>query len=97
MFLFELILVSIIYLAITGLDIVSFFLVIHVLSLRWPTRPLLALDRVGEPIADPLIEAVTRAIPCHWMTGEERRKRLAAAATLLVLALSRLALAGLVS
>lgn len=96
MFLLELLLVSVIHLAVIGLDVFAFFVVIRVLTLRWPARPLLALDRVGEPITDPLIEAVTRAISCHWMTGEERRKHLAPAATLLVLALCRLAL-GLVA
>jgi hypothetical protein len=99
MFLFELLFVSVIHLAVIGLDVIGFFVVIRALTLRWPARPLLALDRIGEPISDPLIEAVTRAIPSQWMTGKDRRKNLAAAAaaTLLVLALCRLALAGLVA
>ena len=97
MFLFELLFVSVIHLAVIGLDVIGFFVVIRALTLRWPARPLLALDRIGEPISDPLIEAVTRAIPSQWMTGKDRRKHLAAAATLLVLALCRLALAGLVA
>jgi uncharacterized protein YggT (Ycf19 family) len=97
MFLFELLVFSIIYLVMIGLDVVAFFVVVHVLTLRWPTRQLLALDRVGEPISDPLIEAVTRAIPSNWSGREERRKHIAAATTLLVVALCRLALAGLVT
>ncbi len=97
MFLFELLFVSVIHLAVIGLDIVGFFVVIRVLILRWPARPLLALDRVGEPVTDPLIEAVERAMPCAWITGEKRRQHFGAAAALLVLALCRLALAGLVA
>ncbi len=50
MFLFELLFVSIIHLVMIGLDIVSFFVVIRVLSLCWPMRPLLALDRVCQPV-----------------------------------------------
>lgn len=95
--LIELLFVLVVHLAVIGLDVIGFFLIIRVLTLRWPVRLLLALDRVGRSITDPLIEAVTRALPCHWMTGEDRRKHLAAAATLLVLALCRLALAGLVA
>ena len=97
MFLFELLIGSIIHLAVIGLDIMGFFLVIRVLVLRWPTRPLLAVNRVGEPVTDPLVEAVVRALPGHWMAGEGRRTRVATAAALLVLALCRLALAGLVA
>jgi|GEM_PF-2341216 len=97
MFFIEFLLASVIHLAVIGLDVIGFFVVIRVLALRWSARPLLALDRVGGPVTDPLIEAVTRAIPCHWMTGEKRRKHVAAAATLLVLSLCRLALAGLVA
>ena len=97
MFLFELLFVSIIHLVVIGLDVIAFFLVIRVLTLRWPTRPLLSLDHVGKPVTDPLIESVTRAIPCSWSDAEERRKHLAVTLTLLVLALSRLAFAGLLA
>ena len=95
MFLFELLFASLIQLAVIGLDVVSFFLVIRALCIRWPARPLLAMDRVGKPVTDPLIESVARAIPCDWIDGDERRQRIALAVTLLVVALCRLALAGL--
>ena len=97
MFLFELLFVAVIHLALIGLDVVGFFVVIRVLALRWPARPLLALDRVGMPVTHPLIEAVARAVPCDWTTSEERQKHIAAAMALLVLALCRLALAGMLA
>jgi hypothetical protein len=97
MFLFDLFIKSVIYLAIVGLDIVGFFLVIRVLILRWPVRPLMALDRVGQSVTDPLVESVTRAIPWGWLDGDERRRQFAAAGTLLLVSLCRLALASLIS
>ena len=97
MFLLELLFVSIIYLAVVGLDVICFFVVVRVLALRWPARPLLALDRVGKPATDPLLESAFRAIPGHWVSSEQRRKHFAAALTLLVIALCRLALAGLLA
>ena len=97
MFLFELLILSIIHLVVIGLDVVSFFLVIRALTLRWPLRPFLAMDRVGQPVTDLLIEFVARAIPRDWIDGDHRRKQVAAAVTLLVVALCRLALAGLMA
>ena len=97
MFLFELLFVSIIHLAMIGLDLISFFLVIRVLTFRWPARPLLALDRIGEPVIDPLLATVGRTVPSDWTNGKVRLRHLDAAVTLLVLALCRLVLAGLVS
>jgi len=97
MFLLKLLFVSIIHLVMIGLDVIAFFVVIRVLALRWPARPLLALDRVGQPVTDPLIEAVARAIPCDWIDGEQRRRRIAAAVTMLVVALCRLGLSGLIA
>ena len=97
MFLFELLFVSIIHLAMIGLDVIGFFLVIRVLAFRWPARPLLALDRMGEPAINPLIESAARALPSDWIALEERRKLFAAAMALLVIALCRAALAGLIA
>ena len=97
MVLLELLIVSIVHLAIIGLDVLNFFVVICGLVLRWPKRPLLALDRVGEPVTDPLVASVAPAVPCNWISGDERRRCVAAAVALLVLALGRLALAGLLA
>ena len=95
MFLFELLILSTVHLAMIGLDVIGFFVVIRVLILRWPTRALLALDRVGQPVTDPLIAAVARAIPCEWIDDGDRRRQVAPAATMLLVALCRVALAGL--
>ncbi len=89
--------ISIIHLAVIGLDVIGFFVVIRVLTLRWLARPLLALDRVGEPITDLLIESVGRAVPTNWVDRGKRRTHFTAAMTLLVLALCRLALTGLLA
>jgi hypothetical protein len=87
--------VSIVYLAMIGLDVLSFFIVIRMLALRWPRAPLLSLDQVGKPVTDPLLPSVGRAIPWTWTSNPERRKHLAAVATLLGLALRRLGLPSL--
>ena len=83
---------SIVHLMATGLDVLSFFVVVRILAQRWPRRPVLAFDQVGKPVTDPLLAAVGRAVPCHWTGHPERRKHYVAAATLLVLALCRLGL-----
>ena len=92
----QLLFVVLIQLAILGLDIIGFVMV-RVLSNHWPARPLLAMDRVGEPVVKPLIEAVDRAIPGGWTSVEYRRKHFTVAITLLVIAICRLALAGLIA
>jgi len=97
MFLFQLLIVSIVHLAMIGLDVISFFVVIRILALRWPKRPLLALDQVGRPVTDSVIASFGRAIPWTWTSNPERRKHFAAVATLLGLALCRLGLTGLLA
>ncbi len=97
MFLFKLIAHSVLYLIVTGLDVVAFFLVIRILVHRWPVRPLLALDRVGEPITTPLIDAVVRMIPRQWILLESLRKQFAPAGTLLILSFVRLLLVSLLA
>jgi uncharacterized protein YggT (Ycf19 family) len=97
MILFQLLIASIVHLALVGLDVLSFFVVVRILAQRWSRRPLLAFDQVGKPITDPLLAAVGRAIPCNWTGHPERRKHYVAAATLLVLALCRLGLTGLLA
>jgi uncharacterized protein YggT (Ycf19 family) len=97
MFLFELLIVSIVHLAMVGLDVLSFFVVIRLLTQRWPRRLFLRFDQVGKPITDPLLASVNRAIPCSWTGNPERRKHYVASATLLGLALCRLGLTGLLA
>jgi hypothetical protein len=97
MFLFKLIAHSVLYLVVTGLDVLAFFLVIRILVNRWPVRPLLALDRVGEPVTTPLIEAAVRALPRNWMIFDARKKQVAAAGTLLLLSFVRLLLVSLLA
>ena len=82
-------------LALIGLDIVSFFVVIRFITLRWRLRPLLAFDQVGQPLVDPLVAAVQRAIPVGWLGLEPRRAQRTAAAALLVVAICRLAFSAL--
>ncbi len=81
MFLLRLLIVSIVQLAMIGLDVFSFFVVIRMLALRWPKAPLLALDQVGKPVTDPLVASVGRAIPCAWTGGFDHRKHVVAAVT----------------
>lgn len=97
MVLFKLIAHSVLYLIITGLDVVAFFLVIRILVNRWPVRPLLALDRVGEPVTTPLIEAAVRTMPRDWLLFDARRKQVAIAGALLALALVRLLIVSLLA
>ena len=74
-----------------GLDIVSFFLLVRLVTLRWQIRPLLAFDQVGRPLVDPLVRAVQRAVPAEWLGSEPRRTQLMTAAALLAVAICRLA------
>lgn len=92
MLMFQLLLASIVHLMATGLDVLSFFVVVRILAQRWPGRLVLAFDQVGKPVTGPLLAAVGRAIPSRWTGHPERRKHYVAAATLLVLALCRLGL-----
>ena len=90
--LIEALCVAVVGLVSLGLDIVGFFVVVRLLTLHWRIPLLLAFDRVGQPLVDPLVTAVQRAIPNDWMGQEPRRTRLATAATLLVVAVCRFAL-----
>jgi hypothetical protein len=79
-------------LASVGLDVIAFFVVVRVVVLHWRIRTLLAFDRAGQQLVDPLVTAVQRMIPPDWLGQEPRRTRLATAATLLVVAVCRFAL-----
>lgn len=96
MFLIELLIVSIVHLAVVGIDVLSFFIVIRLLVQRWPKHLFLRFDQVGRPIVDPLLASVDRAIPCAWTGTSPRRDHIGAAVTLLVLGLCRLGMTGLV-
>jgi hypothetical protein len=86
--------VAVVGLVSLGLDIVGFFVLVRLITLRWPVRPLLAFDHVGQPLVDWLVHAVQRAIPEDWARSERRRTVLATAATLLTVTLCRLAIKG---
>ena len=75
-----------------GVDIATWFILVRLIILHRRIPLLLAFDRVGQPLVDPLVTAVQRAIPNDWMGQEPRRTRLATAATLLVVAVCRFAL-----
>lgn len=77
-----------------GLDIVGFFVVVRVVTLRWRIRPLLAFDRAGQQLVDPLVAAMQRVIPADWLGQKPRRTRLVTAATLLAVAVCQFALSG---
>ncbi|MBP7936889.1 MAG: hypothetical protein KA354_19785 [Phycisphaerae bacterium] len=77
-----------------GLDILSFFVIVRLITLYWRLRPLLAFDRVGQPLVDPILSAVQRVIPMEWASREPQRTRLVAAVALLAVAVCRLALRG---
>lgn len=77
-----------------GLDIIGFFLMVRLVTLHWCIRPLLAFDRAGQQLVDPLVAAIQRVIPADWLGHEPRRTRLATAATLLTICVCRYALGG---
>ena len=97
MFLFELLLILIIQLAMIGLDVIGFFVVVRALVTRWPVRPLLAFDQIGRPVVDPLTDAVDRALPLLLVRDLACRTRAILALTLLTIALCRLGLGSLLS
>jgi hypothetical protein len=96
MFLFELLIMSVAYFAAVGIDLVSFFIIVRMVVRRWPKGPLPALDRVGAPITDWVLEQTRQVIPVGWTRGEQHRRWAALAFALAVLAVCRLVLSGLV-
>lgn len=85
---------AVVYLVGQGLELVGFFLMVRLITIHWRFRPLLAFDRIGQPVVEPLLGAAQRAIPTEWVSQEPQRIRLAAAATLLAVTLCRCALGG---
>ena len=85
-------LVGLIALATVGLDIVGFFLVVRLAKAFRPARFLVALDRIGAPAIDPLIEATGRTLGFAPSRLGPDRTRFVAAMALLVIALCRLGL-----
>jgi len=79
-----------------ALDIVGFFLIVRIVSHRWRIRSLLAMDRVGQPLVDPLVDATDRLVPGDWI-GQGRRRHFVTAFVLLTVALCRLILDALVT
>ena len=92
--LFQALTISLVQLVMFGLDIVGFFVMARLISLHWRIRPLLAFDRAGQQLVDPLVTAMQRVIPADWLGQEPRRTRLATAATLLAVAVCRFAING---
>ena len=84
-----------VHLVIIGLDLIVFFTIVRAVGSRWPVRPIRALDQVGAPIMDPLIEAVSRAIPAPAASGSRIPEGIAAIAVLLVATLGRMGLEAL--
>lgn len=75
-----------------GLEIVAFFVFVRLVTMHWRFRPLLAFDRVGQPLVDPLVATAQRAIPTDWVSRDPQHTKLVTAVTLLVVALSRFAI-----
>jgi hypothetical protein len=93
----QLLAASIVYFFIIGIDVTAFFVVVRMLVTRWPIQPLLAFDRTGQPLTDPLINAAVRVMPSRWLLFGQRRMQIGAAGTLLVLSLARLLLVSLLA
>lgn len=89
--LLAILLVAILKLVMVGLDIAAFFVTIRLITLHWPVAPLLAFDRLGQPLVDPLVNMMQRMIPADWLGRDPRRTRLSTAAALLAVAICRLA------
>ncbi len=84
-----------VHLVIIGLDLIVFFTIVRAVGSRWPVRPIRALGQVGAPIMDPLIEAVSRAIPAPATSGSRTQEGISAIVLLLVAALGRMGLEAL--
>lgn len=61
--LFEHLVMSLIYLAIIATDIMCFFLLVHIVAMRWPQRIVVALDQIGSPLVETLTNATREALP----------------------------------
>ena len=90
---FESLFITLVQLVTPALDIIAFFVAVRIVTLHWRIRPLLAFDRAGQQLVDPLVAAMERVIPPDWLGWHEpRRTRLATAATLLAVAACRFTL-----
>jgi hypothetical protein len=74
------VLVAVLHCVVVAIDIVTFFLVVRVLVMRWPKGLLVEMDRVGSPV----VESVSQAIgsTCHV---QSLRGRLVLSLTILAL------------
>lgn len=86
---FRLLADTVVSLAVVGIDMAAFFVVIRLLVMRWPTHLLLAFDRIGRPLADPLMDAAARAIPRGWLPLDACGTQAAAAVALFAITLVR--------
>ncbi len=92
---FGALLVGLIHLAVVGLDIVAFFVIVQMIASRWPVRFLVTLGHIGRPVTDQLVRATARALSWNQHEMTQRREMIGCAITLAVLALCRLALGGM--
>lgn len=49
--------ISVSHLVLLGIEIVGFFVLMRLISFRWPIKPVLAFDRIGGPLVDPTVES----------------------------------------
>ena len=81
----EQLLLALIHLAVIGIDVVFFFVVIRSITIRWPQEFLLKLDYIGSPMVESLCHAVGR--PFHVISVHGRLLLLAIALMLCRLSL----------
>ena len=56
----ELLIKSVMGLTVIAADVAIFFVAVRILAMRWPKRPLLALDRVGAALIEAACQTVGR-------------------------------------
>jgi hypothetical protein len=94
--LLESLFLAVINLTLVGLDVIAFFLVIRLLTLRWPKAMFLAFNRVGAPLVDPMIATLARAMPGIGNRQAVRARKIEATTLLAGVVAFRLAVAGIV-
>lgn len=54
---------AVVHFVFVAIDVIGLFLVLRILAIRWPKALLRALDAMGRPVIDPMVRAVSGAMP----------------------------------
>ncbi|MBI3835651.1 MAG: hypothetical protein HY287_15095 [Planctomycetes bacterium] len=84
---------AVLHLIMIALDLQMFFLLIYIVASRWRKPILLAFKRLGEPLVDPMLSVLWRALPGKAGTNGRWGRMIAAVILLGVVEMARFVVA----